>query len=212
MTMKIVYGKKIAEKIRKKTTKEVEHLKSIYKITPNITTIKIGDNPSSELYFRLRNNACKEAGITSSHLDFANKVSEKKILQSIAELNSNKNIHGILIQFPIPNHISSNKLMGAIDPKKDVEGFNPYNMGRNLLDNEFIIPCTPLSVLTILEHEKVNVKGGAIAIGHPLGASGTRLVGTLAWESILKPSPVPPEDMSDSAWGHRQPFMIQKIP
>ena len=96
MTIKIVYGKKLAEKIRIKTTKEVEHLKSKYKITPNITTITIGDNPSSELYFRLRSNACKKAGITSSHIEFAKNVSEKEILKTIDELNSNKNIHGIL--------------------------------------------------------------------------------------------------------------------
>lgn len=164
MTIKIVYGKKLAEKIRIKTTKEVEHLKSIYKITPNINTIKIGDNPSSELYFRLRNNACNKAGITTSHLDFRKNVTEKKILKTIDELNSNKNIHGILIQFPIPDHISSNKLMSAIDPKKDVEGFNPYNMGKTIIGDEYIVPCTPLAILTILKHEKIDLKGKEIVI------------------------------------------------
>ncbi len=164
MTIKIVYGKKLAEKIRIKTTKEVEHLKSIYKITPNINTIKIGDNPSSELYFRLRNNACNKAGITTSHLDFRKNVTEKKILKTIDELNSNKNIHGILIQFPIPDHISSNKLMSAIDPEKDVEGFNPYNMGKTIIGDEYIVPCTPLAILTILKHEKIDLKGKEIVI------------------------------------------------
>jgi len=164
MTIKIVYGKKLAEKIRIKTTKEVEHLKSIYKITPNINTIKIGDNPSSELYFRLRNNACNKAGITTSHLDFRKNVTEKKILKTIDELNSNKNIHGILIQFPIPDHISSNKLMSAIDPKKDVEGFNPYNMGKTIIGDEYIVPCTPLAILTILKHEKIDLEGKEIVI------------------------------------------------
>ena len=164
MTIKIVYGEKLAEKIRIKTTKEVEHLKSIYKITPNINTIKIGDNPSSELYFRLRNNACNKAGITTSHLDFRKNVTEKKILKTIDELNSNKNIHGILIQFPIPDHISSNKLMSAIDPKKDVEGFNPYNMGKTIIGDEYIVPCTPLAILTILKHEKIDLKGKEIVI------------------------------------------------
>jgi len=164
MTTKIVYGKKLAEKIRTKTTKEVEHLKSKYKITPNITTITIGDNPSSELYFRLRNNACNKAGITSSHIEFAKNVSEKEILKTIDELNSNKNIHGILIQFPIPDHISPNKLMSAIDPKKDVEGFNPYNMGKTLIGDEYIVPCTPLAILTILKHEKIDLEGKEIVI------------------------------------------------
>ena len=140
------------------------HLKSKYILTPNITTITIGDNPSSELYFRLRSNACKKAGITSSHIEFAKNVSEKEILKTIDELNSNKNIHGILIQFPIPDHISPNKLMSAIDPKKDVEGFNPYNMGKTLIGDEYIVPCTPLAILTILKHEKIDLEGKEIVI------------------------------------------------
>ena len=164
MTIKIVNGRKIAEKIHIKTTEEVKHLKSIYKITPNITTIKIGDNQSSELYYKLRNNACKKAGINSNLLEFSKKISEDKILKTIDELNLDKNIHGILIQFPIPDHISSNKLMNAIDPKKDVEGFNPYNMGKTLIGNEDIVPCTPLAVLTILNHEKIDLEGKEIVI------------------------------------------------
>ena len=177
MTAKIVDGRKIAENIRKKTAEEVEYLKSKYKITPNITTIKIGEDSSSELYLRLRDNACKKAGIMSSHLEFSKDVSEREILQSIDELNSNKDVHGILIQFPIPKHISPNKLMSAISPKKDVEGFNPYNMGKALIGDERIVPCTPLAVLTILEHEKINLKGKEIVIvnhstvvGKPLSA------------------------------------------
>ena len=164
MTIKIVYGKKLAENILIKTTKEVEHLKSKYIITPNITTITIGDNPSSELYFRLRSNACKKSGITSSHIAFAKNVSEKEILKTIDELNSNIKIHGILIQFPIPDHISPNKLMSAIDPKKDVEGFNPYNMGKTLIGDEYIVPCTPLAILTILKHERIDLEGKEIVI------------------------------------------------
>jgi len=176
MTAKIVDGRKIAENIRKKTAEEVEYLKSKYKITPNITTIKIGEDSSSELYLRLRDNACKKAGITSSHLEFSKDVSEREILQSIDELNSNKDVHGILIQFPIPKHISPNKLMSAIDPKKDVEGFNPYNMGKALIGDERIVPCTPLAVLTILEHEKINLKGKEIVIVNHSTVVGKPLV------------------------------------
>ena len=129
---KIIDGKKIAEQIRTDVLKEILKLKSIYKIQPNIVTIKIGSDPSSDLYLKLRDNACKEVGITSSHLDFNEGVSEKEILKSIYELNKDKNIHGILIQLPIPKHISFDKLINALDPKKDVEGLNPYNIGRTL--------------------------------------------------------------------------------
>lgn len=177
MTAKIINGRKIAEEIRKKISEEVAELESRYKTTPNITTIKIGKDPSSELYLKLRDNACKEVGIRSSHLEFSQDVSENKILQSIIKLNNDSNVHGMLIQYPIPSHIPSDKLMKTVDSKKDVEGFNPVNMGRTLIGDEHIIPCTPLAVLTILEYENTDLKGKDVAIvnhsnvvGKPLAA------------------------------------------
>jgi len=177
MTAKIIDGRKIARDIRKKTAKEVKELKSRYKTTPNITTIKIGKDPSSELYLRLRNNACREVGIKSKHLEFPQDVSENEILRSITRLNEDNSVHGILIQYPIPGHISSDKLMNAVNPKKDIEGLNPLNMGRTLIGDEHLIPCTPLSVLTILEHENTDLKGKDVVIvnhsnlvGKPLAA------------------------------------------
>jgi len=177
MAAKIIDGREIAGKLHKKTAEEVEQLKLRYKTTPSITTIKIGEDQTSALYLKLRDNACKKAGIVSNHLEFPQDVSENEILRSISGLNEDKNVHGILIQFPIPGHISSDKLMNAIDPKKDVEGFTPYNMGRTLIGDEHIVPCTPLSVLTILEHENMDLKGKDIVIinhsnvvGKPLSA------------------------------------------
>ena len=164
MTAKIIDGRKIAVEIRKKITEEVKQLKSKYKIIPNITTIKIGDDPSSQIYLRLRDKACEEVGINSNHLEFSETVTEKKVLDTIKKLNKDKNVHGILIQFPIPGHISQDKLINSLDPKKDVEGFNPFNMGRTLIGDEYIIPCTPLSVLTILESEKTKLQGKDIVI------------------------------------------------
>jgi len=177
MTAKIVNGREIAKEIRKKVYGEVTELKSKYKVVPTITTIKIGKDPSSELYLKLRDNACKEVGINSNHLEFDENISGDKVINAINKLNSDINIHGILIQYPVPNHISQDELMSIIHPKKDVEGFNPYNMGRTLLGNEHITPCTPFSVLTILEHENVDLKGKDVAIvnhsnvvGKPLAA------------------------------------------
>lgn len=177
MTAEIVNGREIAKEIRKKVYEEVTKLNSKYKVVPTITTIKIGKDPSSELYLKLRDNACKEVGINSNHLEFDENISENKAINAINKLNSDINIHGILIQYPVPNHISQDKLMRIIHPKKDVEGFNPYNMGRTLLGNEHIIPCTPFSVLTILEHENVDLKGKDVVIvnhsnvvGKPLAA------------------------------------------
>ena len=176
MTAEIIDGRKIAKEIRKRVSEEINELKSKYKKTPNISTIKIGEDPSSELYLRLRDKACNEVGINSHHLEFPQDASEKKVLQSINRLNKNKNVHGILIQFPIPLHISQDKLINAIDPKKDVEGFNPNNMGRTLIGDEHIIPCTPLAVLTILEHENMDLKGKDVVIVNHSNVVGKPLV------------------------------------
>jgi len=177
MSAKIIDGKKIAEHIRSNVSKEISNLKPIYKIQPNIVTVKIGNDPSSDLYLKLRDKACKEVGILSNHTEFKEDVSEKEVLNSIYELNQNKNVHGILIQLPVPKHIFLDNLINALEPKKDVEGLNPYNIGRTLNGDELIIPITPLSVLTILEYEKTKLEGKNIVIinhskhvGKPLAA------------------------------------------
>ena len=177
MTAEIIDGREIAGKLHRKTAEDVKQLKLRYKTTPSITTIKIGEDITSAIYLRLRDNACKKAGIVSNHLEFSEDVSENEILHSLYELNEDKSVHGILIQFPIPGHISSDKLMNAINPKKDVEGFTPCNMGRTLIGDEHIVPCTPLSVLTILEHDNMYLKGKDIVVinhsnivGKPLSA------------------------------------------
>jgi len=164
MTAKIINGREIAKDIRSAIANEVKVLISKYDITPTITTIKIDNNPESELYLKLRDKACDDVGIISDHINLPVDVSEQEVLQTIEQLNKDSNTHGILIQYPIPNHISTDVLMRSVDPKKDVEGFNPYNMGNALIGNESIIPCTPLAVLTILEHEKVNLKGKDVVI------------------------------------------------
>jgi methylenetetrahydrofolate dehydrogenase (NADP+)/methenyltetrahydrofolate cyclohydrolase len=177
MPIKIIDGRKIASEIRENISKEVENLKLKYKITPNISTIKIGDDPTSNLYLSLRDKACKEVGIKSNHLEFFEKVTENEVIKSIYELNNDRNVHGILIQLPLPSHISFDKLINALDPKKDVEGLNPYNLGRTMIGDEQIIPCTPLSVLTILDYEKIKLEGKNVVIinhsnhvGKPLAA------------------------------------------
>lgn len=177
MTAHIINGREIAQKIHNEISNEIKKLKSKYNKIPTITTVKIGKDPSSELYLKLRDKACTEVGITTNHLEFDEKIPEDSIMNEILRLNNDISIHGILIQYPVPPHISQEKLMGIINPKKDVEGFNPYNMGRTLLGDECIIPCTPLSVLTILEHENVNLKGKDVVIvnhsnivGKPLAA------------------------------------------
>jgi methylenetetrahydrofolate dehydrogenase (NADP+)/methenyltetrahydrofolate cyclohydrolase len=177
MSAEIIDGREIAKVILARVSRDIQKLVSKYNIQPNITTIKIGSDASSELYLKLRDNACREVGIKSTHLEFPDNVSEKEVLKEIKRLNKDKEVHGVLIQYPIPSHISTAKLMGSVDPQKDVEGLHPFNMGRTLMGDEHLIPITPLSVLTILEHKKIKLEGKEVVIvnhsnlvGKPLAA------------------------------------------
>ena len=177
MSAKIIDGRKISSEIRKEISKEVENIKLKHKVTPNITTIVVGNDSQSNLYLKLRDKACGEVGIKSNHIVFPENISEKEVLDSIYKLNKDDKVHGILVQIPLPNHISQNRLINAIDPKKDVEGLNPYNIGRTLNNDEYIVPITPLSVLTILNYEKTDLVGKNVVIinhsnhvGKPLAA------------------------------------------
>jgi methylenetetrahydrofolate dehydrogenase (NADP+)/methenyltetrahydrofolate cyclohydrolase len=177
MTAKIVNGRAIAKEIRKKISEEIVQLNKKYNISPVIATVIVGNDLSSKLYLKLRDNACSEVGIISKHYKFDVKASEQKILKAIQKLNEDSTVHGIFIQYPVPNRLSQEKLIQVIDNRKDVEGLNPVNLGRTLIGDEYLIPCTPLSVLTILEHEHVVLKGKDIVIinhsnvvGKPLAA------------------------------------------
>jgi methylenetetrahydrofolate dehydrogenase (NADP+) / methenyltetrahydrofolate cyclohydrolase len=177
MTAILINGREIAHGLRKSIFEELSQLKRKYAIDPVITTIIIGNNPSSALYLKLRDTACKEVGIIPKHVQFDANVSEEKILQAIQQMNTDTAVHGILVQYPVPSHIAQEKLMRAINPRKDVEGFNPVNLGRTLIGDEYLVPCTPLSVLTILEHEHISLKGKDVVIinhsnvvGKPLAA------------------------------------------
>ena len=164
MSAEIVDGRKIAEKIRKNVAFEIEKLKSKYKIEPNITTIKIGNNPESNIYLKLRDTACEKVGIKPNNIELPESVSEEEVINLISRLNEDKKVHGILIQFPIPKHLSSDKLINTLNPKKDVEGLTPLNMGKTLVGDEYIVPCTPLAVLKILEEEKIRLQGKDVVI------------------------------------------------
>ena len=176
MTAKIIDGRNIAKQIRIRISQEVKEFKDRYKIEPNITTVKIGSNPSSELYLKLRDKACEEVGIKSNHLVLSQDTAEEEVLNSIKKLNSDKSVHGILIQYPVPEHISQDKLMSIVDPKKDVEGLNPYNMGRTLVGNENLVPCTPLAVLSILEYENIHFQGKDVVVVNHSNIVGKPLV------------------------------------
>lgn len=177
MTAKIVNGREIAQQVREEVAKELAALLATTHIPPTIATITVGEDPSSVLYLKLRQKACQEVGINSTHLSFPQKTSQEKILHTIEHLNSDPTIHGIFIQTPLPKHLTHEHLISALDPQKDVEGLHPVNLGKTLIGVETLIPCTPAAVLMILDHEHISVQGKDIVIinhstivGKPLAA------------------------------------------
>jgi len=135
---------------------------------PGLAVILVGDNPASEVYVRNKCNACEEVGFYSMSKTFSNGVTEEELLYLIAELNNNSAINGILVQLPLPNHINEEKIIEAIDPMKDVDGFHPYNIGRLALRMPVLRSCTPKGIMTLLKSTRIPLEGKEAGV---IGAS-----------------------------------------
>src|SRR3954464_13085332 len=129
MTAQIINGKEIAAKIRLEIAEKVENLKS-QGVTPGLAVILVGNNHASQTYVRNKEKACKELGMNSLLIEMQEEVSEQELLGKIEELNGNPEVHGILVQLPLPKHIDEKKVIESISPFKDVDGFHPINIGR----------------------------------------------------------------------------------
>jgi methylenetetrahydrofolate dehydrogenase (NADP+)/methenyltetrahydrofolate cyclohydrolase len=157
--MNILDGKKLSNKIKEQIKSEVEILKEKHNITPGLAVILIGDDPASQTYVKMKERACKEVGIYSIVHHMPSSITQKEIEETILMMNKNPNIDGILVQLPLPEHINSTKILELIEPKKDVDGFHPYNFGRLLQGLDTFAPCTPLGVMELLKEYNIDVKG-----------------------------------------------------
>tara|TARA_B100001564_G_scaffold359440_1_gene381247 strand:- start:441 stop:1283 length:843 start_codon:yes stop_codon:yes gene_type:complete len=162
----IIDGKKEAEIIRREVQEEILNLKSKINKTPSLTVILIGDYAPSQIYVKNKEKSAKEVGINSEVVRYPKNVSEKEILKKIDDLNKDKNISGILVQLPLPDQISKEKIINAIHPSKDVDGFNPVNVGNLSSGYKSIVPCTPLGCLLLLKKIEPQLSGKhAVIIG-----------------------------------------------
>ncbi len=162
----IIDGKKEAEIIRNEIKKEISDLKKKSGKTPSLTVILIGDFAPSLIYVRNKEKSAKEVGINSEIIRYPKNVGEKDILNKIEELNKNNEISGILVQLPLPSQISKEKIINAINPSKDVDGFNPINVGNLSSGYDSIVPCTPLGCLLLIKKIEPNLAGKhAVIIG-----------------------------------------------
>ena len=162
----IIDGKKEAEILREEVKKEIISIKNKTNRVPGLTVILIGDFAPSQIYVRNKEKNSKEVGINSSIIKYPKDVAEKKVLKKIKELNSDKDVSGILVQLPLPDQIDKQKIINSIDPSKDVDGFNPINVGNLASGYNAIVPCTPLGCLLLLKKIEKNLPGKhAVIIG-----------------------------------------------
>ena len=165
MSARIIDGKKVANALRKEISNEVRQLKEDG-ITPGLAVILVGEDPASLVYVRKKNEACKEVGIYSEEYHLPAEIKETDLLELIDRLNRNSRIHGILVQLPLPSHMDQNKVIQAILPEKDVDGFHEINMGRLLLGHAGLVPCTPLGIIHLLEYYNIPIEGRvAVVVG-----------------------------------------------
>lgn len=164
--MVLIDGKKVSAEVRVFLAKEVKELKEKTGRVPGLATVLVGDDPASGVYVRNKNKICRELGFKSFEQKLSLDTSEAKLLKLIKELNSNNDIHGILVQLPLPNQIDSEKILQAIDPNKDVDGFHPINVGKLVVGNALLTPCTPSGIIKLLDHYEIDISGKhAVVLG-----------------------------------------------
>ncbi len=162
--MKIIDVKKLAENLRKNIANEVKQ----YSRPPGLAVVLVGDDEASQVYVRNKSRACVEVGFYSDQIHKSANITEEELLSEVNRLNENKTIDGILVQLPLPPHIDSNKIIEAIIPEKDVDGFSSENIGKLSQNKSFISPCTPKGVMKMLDSIKCDLRGKDCVI---IGAS-----------------------------------------
>lgn len=166
--MALLDGKKVSEEMLLKLSYEVNRMK-LDNILPKLAVILVGKDPASLSYITKKQQACAKTGIEWEQFDYESTVTTDELIEKIQELNVDEKIHGILVQLPLPKHIFTPNIIRAIDPKKDVDGFTAYNLGKMFLSVDFedLAPCTPLGVIRMLEYYNIKIEGAeATVVGH----------------------------------------------
>lgn len=176
MTATIIDGKAIAADVRAEVAEEVAGL-TAGGVTPGLATVVVGEDPASKIYVAGKRKACAQVGIKAWDHDLAAGTPEPDLLGLIASLNADPAVHGILVQLPLPGHIDEEKVLDAVDPAKDADGFHPYNLGRLLTGNPVVIPATPFGIRELLIRSGVATSGAEVVVigrsnivGKPLAA------------------------------------------
>ncbi len=164
MTAKIISGREIAQQIRQELSQEIAELKEKHNLVPGLATVLIGDDPASQVYVGSKERSCKALGIYSERYDLPADTKETKLLTLVRRLNKDTRIHGILVQLPLPKHINEARVLYAIDPNKDVDGFHPVNIGKLMIGQATFLPCTPRGIQELLIRSGVKIEGAEVVV------------------------------------------------
>lgn len=164
MTAQLINGKKIAEEIKIEVKQQAQALFTETGVVPGLAFILVGENPASQVYVKMKGKACEELGFFSVTLKLPTETTEDELIEKIYNLNSDPKIHGILVQLPLPSHIDEQRILQAIDPIKDVDGFHPINVGKLVIGLETYPPCTPAGIQELLKRSGINPSGKHVVI------------------------------------------------
>ncbi len=166
MTAKLLDGKALSNDLKQEVAEEVETIGEKHGITPGLSVILVGDDPASEFYVKSKAKACRKAGINSETYKESSDITTGYLVDMVQKLNADDEVDGILVQMPLPDHIDTDKVINSIDPKKDVDGFHPVNVGKLTIDGSGLIPCTPKGMLELLNRENIEIEGAnAVVVG-----------------------------------------------
>ena len=178
MVAKILDGKQIAKEYRRRLKNQVNELKE-HGFTPKLSVILVGNDGASQSYVKSKKKAAEKIGMISEIIHLDESTSEEVVLSELNRLNNDDTVSGILVQVPLPKQVSEQKVLEAINPEKDVDGFHPINIGKLYIDEQTFVPCTPLGIMEILKHADINLEGkNAVVIGrsHIVGQPVSKLL------------------------------------
>jgi methylenetetrahydrofolate dehydrogenase (NADP+)/methenyltetrahydrofolate cyclohydrolase len=164
MTAKLINGNEIAQQIREELKQEVSQIKEKFNVTPGLVTILVGENPASVSYVTAKQKTSKDLGFYSIQDNQPGNITEEQLLGLIDKYNKDPKIHGILVQLPLPKHINETKVLYAIDPKKDVDGFHPVNVGKLMIGEADYLPCTPAGIQQLLIRTGAKIDGAEVVV------------------------------------------------
>jgi methylenetetrahydrofolate dehydrogenase (NADP+)/methenyltetrahydrofolate cyclohydrolase len=164
MPAQIISGTEIAKQIREELKEEIARLKEEHNLVPGLATVLVGEDPASQVYVGQKEKTSKALGLYSERHDLPVDLSEEELLALVDKLNKDPKIHGILVQLPLPKHINEAKVLYAIDPKKDVDGFHPVNLGKLMIGEPDYLPCTPHGIQQLLVRSGVELEGAEVVV------------------------------------------------